>query len=112
MGAGLIAMGALHFVAPAKFDAIIPHELPVRPRTLTYASGVAELLIGAGLLARPTRRLSALAAVGLFVGVYPANVNTLRVVAGKPVGYRLAALARLPLQLPMILSAWRIFRSR
>ena len=110
MGAGLIGMGLLHFAAPKGFDAIIPPELPFAPRTLTYASGVAELVIGAGLLYPRTRRLSALAAAGLFVAVFPANLHTARVVAGKPLPVRLMALARLPLQAPLILTAWRIFR--
>lgn len=110
MGAGLIGMGVLHFVTPDRFDAIIPDELPVKARTLTLASGAAEVLIGAGLLLPPTRRLSALAAIGLFVAVYPANLNTLRVVADKPLPYKIVALARLPLQIPMIVTAWRIFR--
>lgn len=110
MGAGLIAMGILHFVAPKGFDSIIPAEIPVSRRTLTYASGVAELTVGAGLLAPRTRRAAALAAMALFVAVFPANVNTVRVLKDKPVGYRLAALARLPLQVPMITSAWKVFR--
>ncbi|MBK8447484.1 MAG: hypothetical protein IPL41_12630 [Micropruina sp.] len=110
MGAGLIGMGVLHFAAPKKFDAIIPQELPVAPRTLTYASGVAELAIGAGLLHPRTRRAAALAAAALFVAVYPANLNTLRVVADKPLPYRVIAWARLPLQVPMIASALRIYR--
>lgn len=109
MGAGLIAMGVLHFVAPKGFDSIIPAEIPVAPRTLTYASGVAELAVGFGLLAPATRRVSALAAVALFVAVFPANVNTVRVVKNKPLGYRLVALARLPLQLPLITNAWQVF---
>lgn len=110
MGAGLLGMGALHFAAPKNFDAIIPRELPVEPRLLTQASGVAELAIGAGLLARPTRRVAALAAVALFVAVYPANLNTIRVVADQPLPYRIAAWLRLPLQWPMITTAWRIYR--
>lgn len=110
MGAGLIAMGLLHFVAPKGFDSIIPDEIPVSKRALTYASGVAELTVGAGLLVPRTRRAAALAAIALFVAVFPANVNTVRVFKDKPVGYQLAALARLPLQIPMITSAWRVFR--
>lgn len=109
MGAGLIAMGILHFAAPKGFDSIIPDEIPLPKRFLTYASGVAELAIGAGLLAPPTRRASALAAVALFVAVFPANVNTLRVVKDRPIGYKLVAIARLPLQIPMVTTAWRVF---
>jgi uncharacterized membrane protein len=110
MGAGLIAMGILHFAIPNGFDSIIPDEIPVSKRALTYASGVAELTIGAGLLLPRTRRVSALAAAVLFVAVFPANVNTVRVVKDRPIGYRLAAIVRLPLQVPLITSAVRVFR--
>ena len=110
MGGALIATGILHFVTPKGFDSIIPKEIPVPPRTLTYASGVAELAIGAALLAPRTRKAAALAAVALFVAVFPANLNTVRVFKDKPIGYRLGAIARLPFQVPLITSAWHIFR--
>jgi uncharacterized membrane protein len=110
MGAGLIAMGILHFVTPKGFDSIIPDEIPLPKRAITYGSGVAELAIGAGLLAPRTRKLSALAAVALFVAVYPANLNTVRVVKDKSLATRLVAIARLPMQVPMITTAWRVFQ--
>ena len=78
MGAGLLGMGVLHFVAPKPFDAIIPEELPGSARFYTYASGVGELAVGGLLLAPKTRRLGALAAVALFIGVLPGNVNMCR----------------------------------
>ncbi|PQM46803.1 hypothetical protein C1Y40_03022 [Mycobacterium talmoniae] len=77
-------MGSLHFVAPKPFDTIIPAELPGSPRVYTYASGVAELGVGALLLAPRTRRLGALAAVALFVGVFPGNLNMVRLWWDKP----------------------------
>lgn len=110
MGGVLIATGILHFVAPKGFDSIIPKEIPVPARTLTYASGVAELAIGAGLLAPRTRRASALAAVALFIAVFPANLNTVRIFKNRPISYRLAAIARLPLQVPLITSAWQVYK--
>ena len=78
MGAGLLGMGVLHFVAPKPFDTIIPEELPGSARFYTYASGVAELGVGGLLLAPKTRRLGALAAIALFIGVFPGNVNMVR----------------------------------
>ena len=110
MGGALIATGILHFVTPKGFDSIIPEEIPLPPRTLTYASGIAELVIGAALLAPRTRRAAGLAAVALFVAVFPANLNTVRVFKDKPIGYRLGAIARLPFQVPLVTSAWQIYR--
>jgi uncharacterized membrane protein len=111
MGAALLGMGTLHFVAPKPFDSIIPAELPGSPRLYTYASGVAELGVGGLLLAPKTRRLGALAAVALFISVFPANVNMVRQWKDKPLPMRLGAIARLPMQIPMIIEALRIYRT-
>jgi uncharacterized membrane protein len=72
---------------------------------------VAELTIGALLVPRSTRRSAALAAVALFVGVFPGNVNMCRLWWGKPWPMRLVALARLPMQIPMITTALKIRRN-
>jgi len=111
IAAMLLGVGSLHFLAPKPFDTIVPAELPGDARLYTYVSGAAELSIGALLLPRRTRRLAALAAVFLFVGVFPANVNMVRLWWGKPWPMRVAALARLPLQIPMITTALKIRRS-
>ena len=83
LAALLLGVGTLHFVAPKPFDGIIPVELPGSPRFYTYASGVAEVGIGAALLVRSTRRLAALAAAALFVAVFPGNVNMVPAVVGQ-----------------------------
>ena len=108
----LLGVGTLHFLAPKPFDTIVPAELPGEARFYTYASGVAELSIGALLLPRRTRRLAATAATLLFIGVFPANVNMVRLWWDKPWPMRIAALARLPLQIPMITTALKIRRNR
>jgi uncharacterized membrane protein len=107
----LLGVGTVHFLAPKPFDDIIPAELPGSPRFYTYASGVAEVMIGALLLARRTRRQAALAAVALFLGVFPANINMVRLWWDKPLPMRIVALARLPLQIPMITMALKIRRN-
>ena len=111
MGAMLVGMGALHFVAPKPFDTIVPAELPGGARFYTLASGVGELATGALLLAPRTRRLGALAAVALFVAVFPANVNSVRIFWNKGWPARIAMLARLPLQVPMITQALKAYRN-
>ena len=111
MGALLVGMGALHFVAPKPFDGIVPAELPGSARFYTYASGVGEAATGALLLAPRTRKLGALAAVALFLAVFPANVNMVRLWKDKPLFMRLGAITRLPLQIPMIVAALKIYRN-
>ncbi|AIY45797.1 DoxX family protein [Mycolicibacterium fortuitum] len=111
MAALLVGMGTLHFVAPKPFDSIIPTELPGTARFYTYASGVGELATGAMLAAPRTRRLGALAAVALFIAVFPGNLNMVRLWWDKPWPMRIVAIARLPLQIPMITSALRVYRN-
>ncbi len=106
----LIGVGTAHFLAPKPFDDIVPAELPGNPRWYTYASGLAEVSIGALLLVPSARRLGASAAVALFVAVFPANLNMCRLWWRKPWPMRMLAVARLPLQVPMITSALRIRR--
>src|SRR5947209_11933084 len=105
VAAMLMGIGTVHFLAPKPFDDIVPAELPGDARLYTYASGVAEIAVGALLVPRRTPRRAALAAAVLFVGVFPANVNMCRLWWGKPWPMRIAALARLPLQIPMITTA-------
>jgi uncharacterized membrane protein len=107
----LMGIGTVHFVAPKPFDTIVPAELPGNARLYTYASGLAEIAIGALLVPRRTRRRAALAAVLLFIGVFPANVNMVRLWSDKPLPMRIAAVARLPLQIPMIITALKIRRN-
>ena len=111
IAAMLISIGTVHFLVPKPFDTIVPAELPGSARLYTYASGVAEITTGALLVPRRTRRSAALAAALLFVGVFPANVNMCRLWWGKPWPMRIAALARLPLQIPMITTALKIRRN-
>jgi uncharacterized membrane protein len=110
MGAMLVGMGVLHFAVPKPFDSIVPAELPGSARVYTHASGVAEMVTGGLLLAPRTRKLGALAAVALFVSVLPANVNMVRLWKDKPLPMRIGAIARLPLQIPMITQALKIYR--
>ncbi|WP_125079544.1 DoxX family protein [Mycobacterium sp. P7213] len=106
----LLGAGAGHFVFPQPFDAIVPPELPGSARMYTYVSGVAELVIGALLLFPRTRRRAGLAAAALFVAVFPANIYSVRLFWAKP-WMRAGTIARLPLQIPMIVAALRVWRA-
>ena len=111
MAALLLGSGVLHFVIPKPYDTIVPAELPGSQRFYTYASGVAELASGALLLSPRTRKFGALSAVALFLAVFPANVNMVRLWRDKPLFMRLGAIARLPLQIPIITGALKIYRN-
>jgi uncharacterized membrane protein len=111
MAALLIGMGITHFLAPKPFDTVVPVELPGSQRFYTYASGAAEVTTGTLLLTARTRRFGALLAATLFVAVFPANVNMVRLWWDKPWPMRLVAIARLPLQIPMITAALKVRRN-
>lgn len=68
-----LVAGLGHFRDPQTFARIVPPQLP-RPLELVYLSGVAEVLLGLGLLHDRTRRASAWGIVALLVAVFPANV--------------------------------------
>ncbi len=110
MAGMLTTVGILHFAAPKPFDTIVPAELPGSARFYSHASGVAELGTAALLAAPQTRRLGATVAIALFLAVFPANVNMVRLWWGKPWPMRLLAIARLPAQIPMIVLANRVRR--
>jgi uncharacterized membrane protein len=102
--------GSLHFVRPRPFERIVPRRLP-RRRALVHVSGALEVACAAGLVHPRTRRLAGWASAALLVGVFPANVQmALDARRSRSTAYRLATLARLPCQLPMIRTAYRAAR--
>ncbi|MCJ0874509.1 hypothetical protein [Streptomyces sp. AP-93] len=110
--AGLLAGAAVaHAVAPKQFDATVPRSLPGSPRQWTYASGVAELALAAGVAHPRTRRVAALATAAFFVGVFPANVKMAADARHRSPALRTVALARLPLQVPLVLWARKVGRT-
>src|SRR3954470_4844774 len=115
LAALLLASGAMHFVKPQSFEAMVPKQLPSR-RALVYASGALEIVCGVGLFVPRTRRVAGLASAAVLVAVFPGNVTMtgrakrrLDVDSGnaKKQGYLAATVARLPLQWPMIRTALR-----
>jgi uncharacterized membrane protein len=111
LAAFLAGAGATHFVAPRFYDAIVPHALPGSPRSWTIGSGLAELTCAAAIANPRTRRLGAAAAFVLFIAVFPANVQMAVDWQDEPTPRRIASLARLPLQLPLLAWAWRVRRT-
>ncbi|MFD7082779.1 hypothetical protein ACFYXV_10855 [Streptomyces sp. NPDC002181] len=109
--AGLLATaGIAHALAPKQFDATVPSALPGTARQWTYASGAAELALAAGVAHPRTRRMAALATAAFFVGVFPANVKMAVDAGRRSPAFRAATLARLPLQVPLVLWARNVSR--
>jgi len=110
LGVFVTVAGVMHFVDPQFFDDIVPPWLPPSARFWTYASGVAELVVGPMLLVPRTRRVGAVAAIVLFVAVYPANLYMAWDWRDRPAGEQLVAWGRLPFQFLFIWLAWLVAR--
>lgn len=107
--AGLLTTtGAIHLVAPHRFDAAVPTWLPGSVLGWELVSGVAELGCALLLAAPRTRSLGGYATAALFVAVFPGNLDMARR-ARSPKG-RAITLLRLPLQVPLVVWAWRVAR--
>jgi len=105
----LLFTGTVHLVRPHVFDAALPDWLPGTKRAWALGSGIAELVCG-GLAALPrTRRLGGWASAALFVAVFPGNVHM--VSTARTPRARAVTMARLPLQVPLVLWALRVARS-
>ena len=103
--------GTMHFVIPDQYAAIMPPWLPVH-RALVYASGVAEIVGGIGLLVPRTRRAAGIGLILLLIAVWPANLQMLlnARAAGASAWAQTLLLLRLPLQLVLIAWVWRASR--
>jgi len=106
----LVAAGILHFVVPRGYQRIVPRVLGHAP-LLVAASGVAEIAAGLLVAVPRTRRLGAAIAFAIFLLVWPANVQMALdggfPDAGSSVGSALVAWIRVPMQLPLLVWAWR-----
>ena len=105
-GPFFVLAGALHFAMPKPYEAMMPRYLPAH-RELVYASGVAEIAGGVGLMHPRTRSWAGWWLIATLVAIFPANLNMALnadryaqvVPGGEP-----ALIARLPLQ--AVLIAW------
>lgn len=97
-----ILAGAMHFVKPKAYLRIMPPAFPA-PLLLVYLSGLAEMLLGAGLLVESLRPWAAWGVIALLMAVFPANLSMYQRRAHFSVPSGLL-LVRLPLQ--FVLMAW------
>jgi len=74
----------------------------------TYVSGVAELAVAVTIANPKSRREGGLAAAALFVAVFPANVKMARDWSDRPAPAKVAAVGRLPLQVPLVWWALKV----
>ena len=107
LAAFFLLAGSLHFLRPRLYVAIVPDALPHK-REIVFASGVAEMAGGAGVLPARTRRLAAWWLIATLIAIFPANVN-MAVNADRFRSIPKHLLwARLPLQAALIAWVWRV----
>ncbi|HXA53309.1 MAG TPA: hypothetical protein VNV37_00395 [Solirubrobacteraceae bacterium] len=69
-----VVAGAMHFLRPRFYEAIVPPPLDRRKREVVVASGLAELLGAFAVLPSRTRRLARGWLLATLAAVYPANI--------------------------------------
>jgi uncharacterized membrane protein len=113
--AGLFTVaGALHFVIPRSYEAMMPPYLPAH-REAVVVSGVAEIVGGVAMASPRTRRFARWWLLALLAAVFPANVHMavspeqVRGLDTRKVP-RWALWARLPLQPLCMIWVWRATR--
>lgn len=107
--------GAMHFVIPRSYEAMMPPSLP-RHRELVVVSGVAEIAGGLAVVPRRSRRLARWWLLALLAAVFPANLHMAvnpEQVRGLDLDRvpRWALWARLPLQPLAMIWVWRATRN-
>jgi uncharacterized membrane protein len=101
-----IAAGIFHFIQPAFYLKIMPPWLPWH-LPIVYISGVCEIVLGCLLIPEATRSTAAWGIILLLVAVFPANVQMMLNYWDKNQFYLSIAILRLPLQVVLIIWAWR-----
>ena len=110
VGAFLVS-GTVHLVRPEVYEVLMPSWMPAH-REVIVGSGVLEILGALGLLLPRTRRAAGVASAALLVAVFPGNVKmAMDALRDRDRLYQAVALARLPLQWPMVRGAWRAGRA-
>lgn len=76
LGTALVVAGTTHLtVARKEFQAQVPEWVPADPDFVVLASGVAEIGLGAALVALPQRQLAGNAAALFFTAIFPGNIS-------------------------------------
>lgn len=111
MAALYMFTGLMHLLRPATFLRIMPPWAPMH-QDIVFWSGIAEMLLGIGLLFAQTRRIAAWTIIVLLVIVFPANVQMAINWFREVHPFYPIALLRLPLQFVLIAWAYRYARKQ
>ena len=108
----LAPMAVVHTVRPATFDDAVPEWLPGPPVAWHGTAGALEGVAAALLARRATARLGGWLAFAIFLVVWVAHVEDVRLgrfsIAADAPNPTLLAWLRLVAQLPLLRHAWRV----
>ena len=102
-----LVAGAMHFVIPRQYEAIVPPSLARWKKELVVASGIAEMAGGAAILPGRTRRGARWWLLATLAAVYPANIHMAVHAEQFPKIPAAALWARLPVQGIFAWLTWR-----
>jgi uncharacterized membrane protein len=99
--------GAMHFVIPRQYEAIVPPAIARWKKEVVMASGLAEMAGGLAVLPQGTRRGARWWLLATLAAVYPANIHMALHPERFPKIPRAALYIRLPIQGLFALLTWR-----
>ena len=100
LGPAFIFAGAMHFIRPREYRAIMPPYIPAH-KEMVAVSGVAEIVGGLAALSPRTHQFARLWLIAVLIAVFPANVHMALhpdQIKGLPAIPRWLLWARLPVQ--------------
>jgi len=105
MAAIYVFAGLMHFITHKVFMRIMPPYIPWH-RAMVIISGIAEIVLGIGLIFEQTRSWAAWGIIALLIAVFPANFEQVRSKRARMGLPKWAVWLRLPIQLVLIYWAW------
>lgn len=108
MASFYILAGVNHFAHPDFYMPMMPPYVPWH-RSMVYLSGLAEVLLGIGVLVPRTRQMAAWGLIALLIAILPANLHVALndvPLFGAEKGLGMWNWVRLPFQAVLIAWAW------
>jgi uncharacterized membrane protein len=99
--------GAMHFVIPRQYEAIVPPAIARWRKEVVVVSGLAEMAGGLAILPDGSRRGARWWLLATLAAVYPANIHMALHPGQFPKIPRAALYVRLPIQGLFALLTWR-----